>query len=52
MNIRSIALGRTSLLGVAATVVAFLGLVLNGDGLLTEGQRAEAQTSLVPTSSS
>ncbi len=48
MNIRSIALGRTTLLGVAVTVVAFLGLVLGGDGLLSEDQRAEAQTATRP----
>ena len=36
------------LLGVAAAVMAILGLVLSGDGLLSEGQRADAQTATRP----
>src|SRR5918997_224598 len=48
MRVRRSTLGRITLLGVSAALVAVLGLGLSGDGPLTEDQRAEAQTASRP----
>src|SRR5918998_16595 len=48
MRVRRSTLGRITLLGVSAALVAVLGLGLSGDGPLTEDQSAEAQTASRP----